>query len=280
MNDAAPSPRLDPVARTGRLTAAMRARESARADRLFADPLAARLAGSEGEGLLGDFGDTPAIAVRTRFFDDALTGAAARSAPDAQLVILAAGMDTRAFRLDLPAETVLYEVDRADVLALKERLLGMDGEDAPRPRCTRRAVGADLAGDWPPRLAEAGFDATRATCWLVEGLTQYLTERDIAALLDRITALSAPGSELLTDFVGRSMLESPDMRPMLDVMEERGAPWRFGTDRPEDLLTPRGWEPEATLMGVLGHRYGRWPYPDAPRDTPGVPQGFVVHARR
>lgn len=287
--------RFDPVALTGRLTAALRARESARSDRLFEDPLAALLAGEEGEGLLEGFGDNEAIAVRTRFFDDALTRSATRSGLAAQLVLVAAGMDTRAFRLELPAGTTVYEVDRADVLTLKDRLLGRYGQDsgagddsgagadseaAPAPRCERRPVGADLAGDWPAALTAAGFEPGRPACWLVEGLVQYLTGEAVQELLDRITALSAPGSELLTDFVGRSFLDHPGTQQMLAVMEQRGAPWQFGTDRPEELLAPRGWRPEVTLMGAVGHQYGRWSYPDAPRDTPGVPQGFLVHARR
>lgn len=267
--------------------------ESTRSDRLFEDPLAARLAGEGGEGLLEGFGDNEAIAVRTRFFDDALTRSAtssvARSGPAAQLVLVAAGMDTRAFRLGLPAGTTVYEVDRADVLALKDRLLGRYGQDseagddseaAPAPRCEVRPVGADLAGDWLAALTAAGFEPGRPACWLVEGLAQYLTEGAVQELLDRITALSAPGSELLTDFVGRSFLDHPGLQQMLAVMEQRGAPWQFGTDRPEELLAPRGWRPEVTLMGAVGHQYGRWSYPDAPRDTPGVPQGFLVHARR
>lgn len=260
---------LDPVALTGRLTACMRAVESARADRLFDDPFAARLAGVTGQELLGEFGDNPAIAVRTRYFDDML---AAAGPP--QICILAAGMDSRAYRLDLPAGTTVFELDRPAVLAVKEELI-----DAV-PRCARIPVGVDLASDWTEPLIAAGFDPNAPTQWLIEGLTQYLREPDVLRMLDRVTALSAPGSRLHMDIVGRSFLESPAMRPMLDRMVKLQAPWQFGTDRPEDLLTTRGWRPEVTLMSTVGTQFGRWPHPNLPRDTPGAPHGFLVRAER
>ncbi|NLU75249.1 SAM-dependent methyltransferase [Streptomyces sp. HNM0575] len=269
---------LDPVALTGRLTAALRARESASSDRLFLDPFADRLAGEEGRRLLEVFGENSTIAVRTRFFDDELTQAA-RSGPR-QIVILAAGMDTRAYRLDFPAGTQVFELDRDEVLRVKDQLLSQPSGSAPEPRCRRRPLGVDLASDWSEPLTEAGFDASRPTCWLAEGLTQYLTASDVGGLLDRVTSLSAGGSVLFIDFVGQSLLDSPVMRPLIERFAEHGAPWRYGTDRPEDLLTPRGWQPDTALISTVGTRMGRWPYPDVPRDTPGVGQGFFVRARR
>ncbi|MFG1798241.1 SAM-dependent methyltransferase [Nocardia sp. NPDC049149] len=258
---------LDPVALTGRLTARMRAVESARPDRLFDDPFAARLAGVAGQELLDEFGDNPAIVVRTRYFDDML------AAPGPfQICILAAGMDSRAFRLDFPAGTTVFELDRPAVLAVKAELI-----DAA-PRCVRVPVGVDLASDWTGPLLAAGFDPNAPTQWLIEGLTQYLPESDVLRLLDRVTALSAPGSRLHMDVVGRSFLEHPAMRPLLDRMVTLQAPWLFGTDRPEDLLTTRGWRPEVILMSTVGTQFGRWPHPDLPRDTPGAPHGFLVRA--
>ncbi|HKN98625.1 MAG TPA: SAM-dependent methyltransferase [Pseudonocardiaceae bacterium] len=261
---------LDPVALTGRLTAALRARESARDDRLFDDPFAATLAGDIGRRLLADFGDNDTIAVRTRFFDDALTGTGPR-----QVVIVAAGMDTRAYRLAFPAGATVFELDRPEVLALKDRLLSGN-------RCAVRrvAVGVDLAADWPTPLVAAGFDPAAPTRWLVEGVAQYLAESDVLGLLDHVTALSAAGSELLIDVVGQSLLDSPAMRPMLDRFAGHDAPWRFGTDQPEQLLTGRGWQPTVTLISTVGNRLGRWPYPEAPRGTPGVGQGYFVRATR
>ncbi|MBC2876989.1 MULTISPECIES: SAM-dependent methyltransferase [Streptomyces] len=292
----APSDRLDPVAATARMTAALRARESERPDRLFDDPFAAVLAGETGRRLADRAGVVEAISVRTRYFDDHLltvTGgaAAAPGVPGApapsgtpapsgapstpgtpgaprQLVLLAAGMDSRAYRLPLPT-TVLYEVDRPDLLRLKESLLG----DAA-PRCARRVpVGADLAADWAGPLTAAGFRPGEPACWLVEGLTQYLEEGDVLRLLDRITELSAPGSHLLTDFVAGSLFHDPAVRPMLSFLERSGAGWRYGTDEAAPLFTERGWRPETATYAAVGKALGRWP-------EAGPRGGELVHAVR
>ncbi|QWF83763.1 class I SAM-dependent methyltransferase [Amycolatopsis sp. CA-230715] len=264
---------LDPVALTGRLTAALRAEETDRPDALFTDPYAAKLAGDSGKALLAGLGENQTIAVRTRHFDDQLAGELA-GGDRRQLVIVAAGMDARAYRLDLAEDTRVFELDREDVLRVKEELV-----DAA-PRVARTPVGVDLAGDWAPALLEAGFDPARPSCWLAEGLTQYLSPPDVLGLLDRITALSAPGSTLLIDMVGQSFLDSPMMKPMLDWFADRDAPWIFGTDRPEDLLAERGWRSEVTLISEISSALGRWPFPVVPRETPGVPQGYFVRARR
>jgi methyltransferase (TIGR00027 family) len=264
MNDV----QLDQVALTGRLTAALRARESARPDRLFTDAYASALAGPAGERLLAEFGDNSTISVRTKWLDDQLT----RLGPS-QLVIVAAGMDSRAWRLEVLSGAEVYELDRPEVLRLKESLI------AAPPVGVRTPVGVDLAGDWVPALLAAGFDAARPTVWTVEGLTQYLTAADVFRLLDGITELSAPGSHLLIDLVGQSLLDSAVMKPMLDRFAAMDMTWQFGTDEPESLLGTRGWSCEVSLFASVGNDYGRWPYPSVPRDTPGVGQGYLVHAR-
>ncbi|MGQ4619071.1 SAM-dependent methyltransferase [Nocardia sp. R7R-8] len=255
------------------MTAALRAAESARPDRLFHDPFAARLAGAAGEELIDQLGmrDSPIIPVRTRYFDDAV--AEAVGCGIRQFVVVAAGMDTRAYRLDLPDDTVLFELDRPNLLRLKHELLG-----AALPRGTRQPIGVDLATDFTIPLVHAGFRADQRTCWLVEGLTPYLTESDVRRMLDRITSQSATGSHLLIDFVGTSLLESEAMRPMLDSLAGRGMRWQYGTEEPETLLESRGWRATATRIGTAGTDLGRWPFPDAPRGTAGVPQGYLVHA--
>jgi O-methyltransferase involved in polyketide biosynthesis len=353
---------LDPVAATARWVAAERARESARPDALFTDPLADRLAGEPGRALAawmrGDSQfESPTLPVRTRFFDDAVLavvgrgagtpdGGRAAGAPDAdrvaaapttggratadpttghhpptdptpadqpptenppvnhspanhlpadhpptdptpadqpptdrppadQVVVLAAGMDARAYRLDLPAELAWFELDRPALLAVKERELA-----EVVPRCRRYAIGCDLAEDWPAALLGAGFDPARPAVWLVEGLLAYLDGDLVELLLDRLTALAAPGSHLLCDPIGESLLASPWMRPYLAKLADAGMAWRFGTERPEELLVPRGWRPTVSLMADVATGLGRWPFPQMPRDTPGVPQSFLVHAQR
>ncbi len=272
---------LDPVAGTARWTAAERARESARPDRLFDDPLAAVLAGEPGQALAeemrgdGTF-DNPALAIRTRFFDDAITDAVTAHGVR-QVVLLAAGMDTRAYRLPLPDDVSWFELDRPELLELKDRELSAA---ATTPRGTRRPVGVDLTGEWPAELSNAGFAAAQPTLWLIEGLIAYLDAAAMHRLLDQVTELSAPGSELLCDPIGQSFLECPWMRPWLEHLAARGTPWRFGTDQPEDLFVPRGWQPTATLFSTAGTRLGRWPFPAYPRDTPGIPQSYLVRATR
>src|SRR5262249_39693802 len=133
------------VAATGLLVAAMRAEESVRDDRLFTDPFAERLAGDEGRRLLAEAEAATGqasrqIVIRTRFWDEALLRV--NAAGVLQVVILAAGMDARAYRLPWQPGTTVYEIDQPSVLSLKsERLAGEP------PRCRRVAVGVDLADD-------------------------------------------------------------------------------------------------------------------------------------
>ena len=134
------------------------------------------------------------IAVRTRFFDDFLTSATA--AGIRQAVILAAGLDARAYRLPWPAGTVVYEVDQPEVIAFKTDTLARIGAE---PTAERRTVGIDLRDDWPTALRNKAFDTDAPTAWIAEGLLPYLPPDAQDRLLDNITALSAPGSRLATE---------------------------------------------------------------------------------
>lgn len=134
------------------------------------------------------------ITVRTRFFDDffvTATGAGIR-----QAVILAAGLDARAYRLAWPAGTVVFEVDQPEVIAFKGTTMAQLGA---QPTAERRAVGVDLRDDWPSALRDNFFDSTAPTAWIAEGLLPYLPPEAQDRLLDNITALSAPGSRLATE---------------------------------------------------------------------------------
>ncbi|KMO71667.1 class I SAM-dependent methyltransferase [Mycolicibacterium chlorophenolicum] len=134
------------------------------------------------------------IAVRTRFFDDVLTDAA--DAGVRQVVILASGLDTRAYRLPWPAGTRVFELDQPSVIEFKTRVLADAGVT---PSATRVAVGVDLRDDWPKALQDNGFDAKAPTAWIAEGLLIYLPPEAQDRLLDHISALSAPGSVLATE---------------------------------------------------------------------------------
>jgi methyltransferase (TIGR00027 family) len=134
------------------------------------------------------------IAVRTRFFDDFFLGAT--DSGIRQAVILAAGLDARAYRLAWPAGTVVFEVDQPEVIAFKSATLAQLGAEST---AERRAVGIDLRDDWPSALRDNFFDTTTPTAWIAEGLLPYLPPEAQDRLLDNITALSAPGSRLATE---------------------------------------------------------------------------------
>ncbi|TCK26103.1 class I SAM-dependent methyltransferase [Pseudonocardia endophytica] len=258
---------LDPVATTSRITAAIRAAESARPDRLFDDPLAGTLAGDVGRAIAARIDSGDVIPVRTRFDDDGL-----RTAVDAgvrQVVLVAAGMDTRAWRLPLPDGCTVFEVDRPALLDLKAELLA-----GTAPAAHRVPVPADLTADWTASLDAAGHDPSRPTCWIVEGLLQYLPEPAVRTLLDAVSGRSAAGSRLLTDLVSARLLASEQMRPILDSMAAAGSPWIFGSDDPDALLAPYGWRGGVRLIDDVMAELGRGPSSADPSDAPG----YLVHA--
>jgi methyltransferase (TIGR00027 family) len=265
------------VAATGLLVAAMRAAETRRADALFTDPFAAELAGPEGRRLLDDYlaatgsGAPDIIEIRTKFWDDALL----RAQDDAttQFVILAAGRDARAHRLSWRPGTTVYELDQPHVMAAKETVLG-----GRATTCTRVPIGVDLAEDWPTHLLAHGFSPTSRTVWLVEGLLQYLDAKVVELLFERLDALSAPGSTVSYDVVGKRLLDAPYLSPVVSYMADLGAPWTFATDQPAELVERLGWSASVTDVAKAGTRWGRWPGPVVPLDVPDVARGYFVEA--
>lgn len=135
-----------------------------------------------------------AATVRTKFYDDFFL--AATHSGIEQVVILAAGLDSRAYRLPWPAGTVVYEVDQPEVIAFKTRTLADLGAE---PTAEHGVVAVDLREDWPHALRAAGFDPAQTTAWSAEGLLGYLPPEAQDRLLDTITELSAPGSQLATE---------------------------------------------------------------------------------
>jgi methyltransferase (TIGR00027 family) len=137
------------------------------------------------------------IAVRTRFFDDFFTGSGgATEAGIRQAVILASGLDTRAYRLHWPENMVVYEIDQPQVIDFKTRTLADLGA---APTADRRPIGIDLRDDWPTVLQQRGFDVNQPTAWIAEGLLVYLPAEAQDRLFDSIGALSAPGSRVATE---------------------------------------------------------------------------------
>ncbi|MFC4910881.1 SAM-dependent methyltransferase [Actinomadura gamaensis] len=255
------------VGRTALSVARMRAVEHRRPDRLFADPFAASF-GAAGPPVVPRAGHEVRnlmifqVVIRTRFYDDYLL--AATAAGIRQVVLLAAGLDTRAFRLDWPDGVRVFEADLPDVLAFKDATLG-DAE----PRAGRVAVAADLREDWAARLRDAGFDPSRPTAWLVEGLLIYLSRDDAAALLDGIDGESAPGSRLaFEDGSGTAWLieqarADPDEFPA-------GPLWKGGLGEASTAwLEEHGWRVERHVLAEAAASYGRTP-------PEGVRGGFLT----
>ncbi|MFC7752394.1 class I SAM-dependent methyltransferase [Tsukamurella soli] len=185
--------------------AAARAAESDRGDALAHDPYARLFLAAAGDPRSarradGDdrggsvFARTRFIGLRTRFFDDFVTGAAGDGIT--QVVILAAGLDARAQRLPLPAGTVVYELDQPGVLDFKVRVLA---EHDVSPAAGLASVPVDLRDDWPTALRSAGFDQTRPAAWVVEGLLPYLPADAQDLLFARVSAVSAAGSRIAVE---------------------------------------------------------------------------------
>jgi methyltransferase (TIGR00027 family) len=165
-----------------------------------------------------------AMAVRTRFFDDFFT--AATDAGIRQAVILAAGLDSRAYRLPWPPATTVFEVDQPQVIEFKTATLSGLGAE---PTADRRTVAVDLREDWPAALRAAGFDPTQRTAWIAEGLLGYLPAEAQDRLLDQVTALSVPGSRFATEgLLDINKLNQEELRNRMKRQNERWS--RHGLD--------------------------------------------------
>jgi methyltransferase (TIGR00027 family) len=273
--------------------AAARAAETESEDPLIEDRFARLFLDAAGEGMWTMFGgsvptelaaadpELPArmrmmvdfMATRTAFFDEFFLDAA--NAGLRQVVILAAGLDARAWRLPWPDGTVVYELDQPQVLEFKSATLREH-----EPRCRRVSVPIDLRRDWPKALHEAGFDPSAPTAWSAEGLLRYLPARAQDLLVGRIDALSAAGSRLavnapseevlnpeklarerermsrLRDAAARSLnTEIADVEDLVYV-EER-------TDVAE-WLTEHGWDASVETAAEQLARYGRGANIEAP----------------
>lgn len=206
------------VGSTAVMVAAARAVETDDPDPLICDPYAKLLVAGAGTGVWEAMLDPSLVtkvadidpeiaavyhymrnyqAVRTHFFDAFFADAMAAGVR--QVVILASGLDSRAYRLDWPTGTTVYEIDQPQVLAYKSATLA--AADAT-PAAERREVPIDLRQDWPAALRAAGFDPAAPTAWLAEGLLMYLPAAAQDGLFERITELSAPGSRIAAETAG------------------------------------------------------------------------------
>ncbi|MEU2878091.1 class I SAM-dependent methyltransferase [Streptomyces sp. NPDC007070] len=201
--------------------------------------------------------------LRTRVLDDFLLRSVRADAR--QVVLFGAGLDARAYRLDWPEDCVVFEIDRAGVLAFKHKVLG--GLSA-RPTARRVPVPVDLGADWAGALAEAGFDATVPTAWLAEGLLFYLPPAVETRLIETVDGLSAPGSALAYEVkLERDLLEYRDSTLYTATRDQIGIDLLDlfdGEPRPDSAgdLTGRGWTTSVFTPFEFTHRHGRGPLPE------------------
>lgn len=216
------------------------------------------------------------MGLRTKYFDDYLLAAADTGVR--QVVILASGLDARAYRLDWPAGTVVYEIDQPQVIEFKTRTLADLGAE---PTATRRTVAIDLRGDWPAALRDAGLDTDAPTAWLAEGLLIYLPPEAQDRLFDNITALSAPGSTVATEYVpGIVDFDADKAREMLAPFRQHGV----DIDMPSliyagqrnhvvDYLRGKSWDVVDTSRSKLFTANGR----AVPKPENDDPLGEIIY---
>ena len=257
------------VGKTAIALAQGRALEALADDPLIVDEYAASFLRAAGEEVPTVAAGSAALAfvtlivsVRARFFDDYLLSASA--AGIRQVVSLAVGLDSRAYRMPWPADLALYEIDQPAVMDFKDRVLTDVGAV---PSCVRHPIGMDLRNDWVSALQASGFDTTRPTAWLIEGLTPYLTAAALRQLFERFASLSAPGSWLGIDVAGSAMLSSATRDDALRTIESEFEVDIDEITYPEShfdheaWLAQHGWTLETETLTSIAGRYGR-PLPE------------------
>jgi methyltransferase (TIGR00027 family) len=294
--------------------AAGRAAETERENPLISDPFARIFLNAAGDGIWNFFAapELPAeileaepdvavqmesmvgyMASRTAFFDTFFLDAARSGVT--QAVILAAGLDSRAWRLPWPDQTTVYELDQTRVLEFKASTIAAYGADhGAEPTCNRVAVAVDLRHDWPAALQQAGFDPSAPSAWSVEGLLPYLPATAHELLFERIHSLAAAGSRIAVEAPGPDWMDEGirarrrERMDRLRALMAKADPQRelpstdelFYFEEREDVgqwLRRHGWEVAATPAPELMAGYGRG-LPEGVDDT--SPRTQFVSAER
>jgi methyltransferase (TIGR00027 family) len=285
------------VGSTALFVATARALEAQKADPLAVDPFAevfCRAVGGTAADVLDgknpehqlktpDWGEhfVNFQGARTRYFDDYFRRAA--EAGVRQVVILAAGLDSRAYRLTWPDQTTIFELDRPQVLDFKREVLA---EQGAKPNAERREVAIDLREDWPQALRDSGFDAAKPSAWIAEGLLIYLPADAEEQLFTGIDALATPASHVAVedgapmasdDYAAaveqeRAAVAEGEQRVFFQlVYNERHAP-------ADQWFDEHGWTAEATPLADYLREVGRpVPGPDV-EAGPMVARNTLVRA--
>jgi methyltransferase (TIGR00027 family) len=289
--------------------AAARAAETESENPLINDPFARVFVDAAGEGMWSLYSDPKLLAkvvelepdvrarlqlmidfmaTRTAFFDEFFLSAAEDSVR--QVVILASGLDARAWRLPWPDGTVVYELDQPKVLEFKAATLR---EHGAQPTAQLVSIPIDLRQDWPKALREAGFDASRPSAWSAEGLVRYLPAQAQDLLFERVHSLSARGSWLASNVPGAGFTDPELVRRQREDMQRMRAAaaklvnaeitdfddlWYPEERTPVDgWLREHGWDVLAATFPELMARYGR-SVPKGAEDA--MPPTLFVSARR
>ena len=249
--------------------AGARAAENHRSDRLAHDPYAETLVtaadsgppllGEEASEALGSFWDSAVgyMGVRTRHFDDFFERAAADGIR--QAVILASGLDTRAFRLSWPDGARVFEIDQPLVLRFKDETLQHIGATA---NSEHHPVPIDLREDWASALTDAGFDTAQPTAWLAEGLLPYLPAEAEHALLRTVHEFSARGSRIAIEDFSNAEPATTSTSMMQEVATSWGIDFKqliSDEERPEAgaTLAGLGWDVRSQPARELARGFGR-----------------------
>jgi methyltransferase (TIGR00027 family) len=260
-----------------------RARETAAEHPLIVDPFAQVFI--DAAGALGWQAPTGAqaerikhisayTAARTKWFDDFFSAAAGHGI--GQAVILAAGLDARAWRLPWASGSTVFEIDQPEVLAFKADTLRRRGA---QPVARYVAVPVDLRQDWPKALRESGFDADAPTAWSAEGLLPYLPATAQDLLFERVQDLSTPGSRVAIESFGAGFFDPEYLAERRDQVRKLREQAGEDSDAPDvadlwfieertnvqDWLSAHGWSVSVASAADVMHRYGRDPAATAVR---------------
>lgn len=224
-----------------------------------------QVAGGDDNPLWGRFARY--FGLRTRVLDDFLLRSARTNAR--QVVLLGAGLDTRAFRMDWPSDVVVFEIDRAGVLAFKQQVLT---DLSAAPKVKRVPVPVDLRADWVTALTTAGFDPAAPSAWLAEGLLFYLPGPAETYLIDTVDRLTTGGSALAFEAkLEKDLLAYRDSLIYTATREQIGIDLLHLFDkgpRPDSagVLTAKGWSTSMHTPFEFTRRHRRGPLPE-PNDA-------------
>lgn len=289
--------------------AAARAAETESENPLISDPFARVFVDAAGEGMWSIYADPKLLAkaielepdmqarlrlmidfmaTRTAFFDEFFLNAAQSGVH--QVVILAAGLDARTWRLPWPDGTVVYELDQPKVLEFKSNTLR---EHGAHPTAQLVNVPIDLRQDWPKALQEAGFDASLPCVWSAEGLVRYLPAQAQDLLFERIHSLSVAGSWVASNVPSAGSADPDRVRHQREDMQRMRAAaaklvnaqitdvddlWYPEERTPVDgWLREHGWDVSVATFEELLSRYGRT-VPEGAEDS--MPPTLYVSAQR